>query len=141
MFPFPANNNIFLSSARRKGAARAANAEEHEFGHIPEIKTHTSTVRATILAYLVPHQVRFVRKPPGFKYLQAFEDQCIGNPEVEVALGAGEIGNRELDDFIKCHRAVPGQASVFGGHLPGAVGKLPGRVGKDRAKWTDVSGQ
>lgn len=50
-----------------------------------------------------------------------------------------DIGRHRLDrqiaDLTQIHGGIAVKAAVFGGHLAGAVLKLPGRIGKNRAEF------
>src|SRR5262249_23000118 len=100
-----------------------------------------ATVRAAVLADLVPDEVRLVGEPPALHRGQGLGEQGVGTPEIEVALRQGEVADRQGGDFPTAPRRGAAQATVLGGHLAGAVQESPGRVDEDGAVAAGQAGE
>jgi hypothetical protein len=86
VLPLSRGQKVHLSSPRRRSAHASANAEENQFGHIPEVKANPTPVRATVLTDFVPNDVGFVCKPPPLHYLEALKDQRLWNSGLNLTL-------------------------------------------------------
>lgn len=110
----------------------AARAEQDDLGHITEIEAYASTVRTTVLADLVPDQVRFVGEAPSFHHSKAIRQKSVWHPHIEMRSFGRTAGNRQCADVRQLHRWIARQSMMLWCDLPGAVLKLPGRIGQNR---------
>ena len=81
VLPLSAAKIIHLSTTPFEGPGILASyAEQNQLGHIAEVEANTASVGSTILSNLVPNQVAFVLKAPGFQYGDAVWKESIGDP-------------------------------------------------------------
>src|SRR5437763_114787 len=85
MFALSAGQIVHLGPPRlQRSGVLALNAEEHEFGHVPEIEPHTASIRAAIFSDLVPDDVALVSESPRLHDFESPRQQCIGYPQVQM---------------------------------------------------------
>ncbi len=81
MLPLLRCQEVDLAAPRRKrSGVLSPDTKQDQFGDITEVETNAATIRAAVLANLVPHQIALVLESPGFHYAQAFRQQGIRNP-------------------------------------------------------------
>jgi hypothetical protein len=129
VFALAADDDIHLPAPRLERAQGAACAKEHEFGDVAEIEAHAAPVRPAIFARFVPYQIGLVGKAPALHHLKPFKDECIGHPQVQMALRQAQLLDGEIQDIVERHCGIAREPPVFGRHFPRAVRKLPGRIG------------
>ena len=71
---------------------------------------------------LVPDEVRFIGEVPSFHNGQGFDQQGVWAPQVEMALGAGELFERQGGDLLEAQGAVAMEAPMGGSDLAGGAG-------------------
>ena len=69
----------------------APDPEKENFGHITEIETDSSSIRAAILPHLFPNDISLILKSPRFHNSQTIRQESIGNPKVQMALCSSDL--------------------------------------------------
>src|SRR5438105_4740530 len=65
MFAFARADQINLPTPRReRPRVLPPHSKQHQLGHIAEVKSRASTIRAAVFAHLVPNDIRFVAEAP-----------------------------------------------------------------------------
>ena len=86
--------NVYLPPSWGKCASvLASSSEEHELCRIPEIETHSTSVRTAVFANLVPDDVGLVLEAPRFHDAKPLGKKRIGNPQVEMRSRKDQICN------------------------------------------------
>jgi hypothetical protein len=135
MLALARGQQIDLSPSRREGAGvLAADAEQDQFGDVAEVEADAAAVRAAVLADLVPDDVGLVGEAPRLHHGEAIGQHRVGAPQIKVRRRCRYLRNRERADLAELHGAIARQTLVLRSYLPGLVGELPGRVGKDGRK-------
>src|SRR4029453_3789135 len=117
---------VYLATPRRKRTRiLAAHAEQNQLGNVAEIEPDPASVRAAILAHLVPDNVGLVGEPPSLHNGEAFRQQGVRAPEIQVRRWRNEFANRKRHNVVELHRAIARQAPVLGRNLPSFVCELP----------------
>src|SRR6202040_4458933 len=107
MLSFAGCEQVDLTAPRRERACiLAPGPEQNQFCDIAEIEAHSTAIRATVFAYLVPDDICFVTKTPGFNHCQTFRQQGVRAPEIEMGRLACEFFNRQGHDLFECHRVI-----------------------------------
>ena len=86
VFSLSSSEEIDLPSARRSCPQTPASAKEYQLCDVTEIKPDSAPIRTAILADFMPYDIGLVCEAPPLHYLEALEDQSIGNPKIDVRL-------------------------------------------------------
>src|SRR5262249_23602458 len=95
---------------------------------------YTASVRATVLAYLVPHEIAFVVEPPSLHDRKAFWQQRVRAPQVKVRLWSNYIRDWKSLNLLSRHRRIAGKPPVLRRDLARPIYESPRRVRKNRGK-------
>src|SRR5262249_8488575 len=68
---------------------------------------------------------------PRVHHLKSPRQERVGHPEIQMGRHGRDGADGERADLLDAHGPVAMQTSMLGGHLAGAVGKAPRRIGVD----------
>ena len=82
-----------------KSCLPTLHAKQHDFMRVPPIVAYSKR-------WLYPDKGRFELKAPRIKNFLALEKECVGCPQMEVALVGAKLWNRHGADFVNAHVPV-----------------------------------
>lgn len=108
MLSFAARQIVHLRAARFQGSSiLAADAEKHKFGNISKVKPNSPTVRTAVLADFVPNDAALVLEAPSLHNLNAQWQQCVRNPQIQVARFSSRSGSETVKRSKKLADTLP----------------------------------
>src|SRR6266700_921675 len=79
---------VYLPPSGRKCArVLAAHTEQDQLCDVAEIETNSASIRAAVLAHLMPDDVGLVGEAPRLHDSKAFGQHCVGAPEIQMRSG------------------------------------------------------
>jgi hypothetical protein len=128
MLFFTADQNIHLSSTWGQGSHPAFDSKKQQFRYVPEIETNPPAIRSTVFSDFVPHDIGFVCESPSLHDRQAFWQQGVRAPQIQVASWKCELSHRKGCDLIKRHRPVTVKPPMLRADLPRSIREPPWRI-------------
>jgi len=128
--------NIDLPTARSQRPEVALDPEKEKLRDVAKVKPHATPVRTSILANLVPYNVRLVGESPRLHDVQGLKKKGVGAPQVKVALRQGKSRDWKAGDLLERERLIAVESLVLRPDLACSVGKPPRRVHENRSVLT-----
>lgn len=141
VFAFACLDHVHLAPTCVKGAHMPLHAEKQKLCDVAEVETDPSTVWPAILATLGPDDVRHVAEPPCLHDLDAFGQQGIGHPEIQVGVFRRYVVNWQGFDLIQRHSPIASQTLMLGSYLSRSILETPWRIGQNRLEATRRGGE
>ncbi len=97
MLPLAGRNVVHLGPARlERPSILPSDPEQDQLRDVPEVETHPTAIGTAVLPYFVPHDVGLVLKAPRLHDLDAFREQRIRTPQVQVGRWRGDFRDGQI---------------------------------------------